>query len=56
MIQNNMKTVTITEEEYKELKHNALKLSALESFGVDNWCGYDDAMQQYQEWLEEENE
>ena len=39
--------VTITKKLYEALKDESLKLACLESFGVDNWQGYDDAMQDY---------
>lgn len=38
-------SVNITLEEYKQLKQDSLKLEALEGAGVDNWEGYDDAME-----------
>lgn len=41
--------VTITKSEYEELLDDSRKLSALECMGVDNWCGYDEAMQYYNE-------
>lgn len=37
-------TVTITVEQYNILKLNSDKLHALEAAGVDNWEGYDIAM------------
>jgi dsDNA-specific endonuclease/ATPase MutS2 len=37
-------TVTITKTRYRELLRAKAKLIALESMGVDNWCGYEDAM------------
>ena len=40
-------TVTISQEEYKELLDCQFKLSCLESGGVDNWEGYDWAMEAY---------
>lgn len=36
--------VTISAQEYQSLKRKADKLAALESYGVDNWEGYGDAM------------
>lgn len=42
-------TVAIPVERYEELLNAEKKLGALEASGVDNWSGYDDAM----EWLEE---
>ncbi len=37
--------VTISEEEYESLKRDAATLAALEGAGVDNWDGYDIAME-----------
>ena len=45
------KTVTIPEEEYNDLLDDAEFLRALRMAGVDNWDGYDDAIEQYQEIL-----
>lgn len=42
-------TVTISKQAYGELIDRDAKLSALESFGVDNWEWYDDAMLAYYE-------
>jgi hypothetical protein len=39
------KTITITKSEYLELKKDAAKLACLEEAGVDNWEGYDFAME-----------
>lgn len=36
--------ITITKREYLELKFSELKLDMLEACGVDNWCGYSDAL------------
>jgi putative phage-type endonuclease len=38
--------VTITRKEYDRLLEAEAKLLALEAAGVDNWSGYDDAMEQ----------
>lgn len=38
-------TVTITRQEYDRLLAAQAKLDALEAAGVDNWTGYDDAME-----------
>lgn len=38
-------TVTIDVSEYDELKRASKKLEALEAAGVDNWQGYDYAME-----------
>lgn len=48
----NENTVTISEAEYKSLLEDAMWLQALESAGVDNWCGYDYARELYQEMKE----
>lgn len=37
--------VTITKKEYDELNADQRKLNALENAGVDNWDGYDFAME-----------
>ncbi len=42
------KTITISEEEYEELIDDAEFLRALRMAGVDNWPGYDDAIDIYQ--------
>lgn len=39
------KTITIPLKEYNELLEDSAKFNALEAYGVDNWCGYGDAMQ-----------
>ena len=39
------KIITISADEYEQLKTDRDKLAALEAAGVDNWEGYDDAMQ-----------
>lgn len=41
-----MKDVTITLEEYETLLHDSKVLQALFSAGVDNWEGYDFAMEE----------
>jgi hypothetical protein len=40
-------TVTIPKSEYDALIKASIKLSCLENQGVDNWSGYDDAMDAY---------
>lgn len=39
--------ITITKKEYEELQKDSWKLCCLENYGVDNWCGYSDAMEEY---------
>ena len=46
------KVITITQEEYDDLRDDQLKLNCLEDYGVDNWEGYDDAMREYRETKE----
>lgn len=45
----NQETITITVQEYKRLLEKADKLDALEGAGVDNWEGYDYAMDMLRE-------
>lgn len=40
-------TVTISKKEYESLKDDSFKLQCLENGGVDNWEGYDFAMEEY---------
>lgn len=51
--QMSKETVTITKEEYDDLIESYQWLCALESAGVDNWCGYDHAKEILQEWENE---
>ena len=44
--------VRVPESEYKEMQRRLRKLEALEAEGVDNWSGYDFALER----LEEEDE
>lgn len=39
-------TVTIPCGEYEDLLKRSFKLSCLEGGGVDNWCGYDDSLEE----------
>lgn len=52
--------VTITRYEYAALLKSDERLSRLQILGVDNWEGYDEAMEGYRRWEEgfdeEENE
>ncbi len=41
-----MDNVTITREEYDNLLEDSKVLQALENAGVDNWEGYDFAMEE----------
>jgi hypothetical protein len=47
--------VEITEERYERLLASEDMLAALEAAGVDNWQGYDDAMDILREWKLERN-
>lgn len=46
-------TVTITKTEYENLKKDSCKLACLDNYGVDNWCGYSDAMEEYSNYYED---
>ena len=53
-------TTNITAKEMEEIKdyleqleNNANKFSYLETYGVDNWFGYDEAMHEYYNSKEE---
>jgi hypothetical protein len=50
---NTEKLITITQEEYNMLLDRDARLSALECAGIDNWSGYDYAMEIYREGNEE---
>lgn len=41
-------TVTISKEEYEGMKDRIRFLECLEVCGVDNWQGYDDAWEMYE--------
>lgn len=47
-------TVTIAKSHYAQLLDDQYKLECLEAAGVDNWSGYDDAMEMYREGEEED--
>lgn len=42
---NESKTITIQQSLFFQLLNDSNKLKALENCGVDNWEGYDDAME-----------
>ena len=48
------KKISISEEEYETLLNDSILLNCLEMMGVDNWDGYDEAIEQYNEILEQE--
>ena len=50
------KVVTITADQYEQLLEDSSRLSALRAAGVDNWDGYDYAMEILREWEEEGDE
>ncbi len=45
--------ITITQKEYDELQDESAMLTALDAAGVDNWSGYDDALNILAEWESE---
>jgi hypothetical protein len=48
------KKISISEEEYDSLLKDSILLNCLQMMGVDNWDGYGDAIEQYQEILQQE--
>ena len=42
-------TITISKKEYEELLKDSQFLDCLQGAGVDNWQGYDDAVQMMKE-------
>lgn len=50
---NDEETVTITKKEYDALLDNTEWLAALKGAGVDNWDGYDYAIELYKEATKE---
>lgn len=51
-----MKIVEITTERLKELEDAEKTLISIQNAGVDNWCGYEDAIEAAEEWINEEKE
>ena len=49
-------SVVITKVRLKQLELDSLRLECLRNAGVDNWPGWDDAMQEYREELKKELE
>jgi hypothetical protein len=47
--------ITISEEEYTEMLDRLMWLDALEAAGVDNWQGFDEAREIFQEWEKEDD-
>ena len=43
-----METITISKDEYEQLQDDSKFLRCLEAAGVDNWDGYDFALEAYQ--------
>ena len=50
------KMVTISEERYKELLEKEETLDKLEAYGVDNWEGYCDAMNDSEGYFNEDED
>lgn len=46
---SNKEMVTITKEEYDSLIEDSIMLSALHGAGVDNWDGFDHALELFEE-------
>jgi hypothetical protein len=49
-------TVTISQAEYKSLRADSDRLARLETYGVDNWVGYYDAINDTDGYFEEEDD
>lgn len=49
-------SVTLSQAEYEKLDADAMKFNAMRNHGVDNWCGYDDAMQEYRDYIGDNDE
>ena len=47
--------ILISKAEYESLQEDSLRLSYLEGYGVDNWCGYGDAMDDFYADLTDED-
>jgi hypothetical protein len=45
--------VTISQEEYDDLRQDSLFLAALREAGVDNWEWYGEAINRFQEMVEQ---
>lgn len=48
--------VVFDSKEYEKLNDKVQMLAALECVGVDNWSGYETAIEMLEEWNEEQNE
>ena len=48
------KKISISEDEYDSLLKDSILLNCLQMMGVDNWDGYGDAIEQYQEILRQD--
>jgi hypothetical protein len=48
------KKISISEEEYDSLLKDSILLNCLQMMGVDNWDGYNEAIEQYNDILEQE--
>lgn len=46
-------TVTISKKVYDQLLDSQIFLDCLESMGVDNWSGYDEAVKEYRQQVNE---
>lgn len=48
----NVNTITITQEEYNDLLEHKAWAYCLDSAGVDNWEGYEEACEMFREYKE----
>jgi hypothetical protein len=53
---SNEETIIISKALYDQLREDSEKLGCLEACGVDNWGGWDDAMEMFHEDDDEEED
>ncbi len=53
---NETETVTISRAEYEDLLDESALLNCLRNAGVDNWDGWEYALEEYQEYLQSGDE
>lgn len=51
---SNIKQPTVSAKELKRLYKNSIRLECLMSMGVDNWVGYEEAMEDAAELIKED--
>ena len=51
-----LQMVTITQKEYDKLKRTQIMYDCLESCGVDNWPGFDEAVREFKAQIGEDED